>query len=146
MKATENIECADIQRCIGKILATAGFAVIALENTEGAKKPFCCIDVFPSESERINEFWVEDTYSVTIVYIPKIETNEECLAVQERFKKILQKGLEINERYIETEKIQFSRNGFALNVAMDYKITQKLSNDDIDVPKAEHLDVEIKRK
>lgn len=119
------IECDDIQRAVGELLRGADLSVIALEAQDGAQKPFCCIEVFPSESERTSHFIVEDTFSVTVLYYPKIETNEELLRAAKLIKRaVLHNPLMIDERCVETFNVKFERAGNVLSAQADYTIEQ----------------------
>lgn len=139
------IECEDIQRAVGNILRSGGFDVIALEAQDGAKKPFCCIEVFPSEWERTGQFIQEDTFSVSITYYPRVETNEELLKTAKMLKNILAHNpLDIEERCIETFDIKFSRSGSVLTAETEYTIEQMYENIETDEPLIEELRLNIK--
>ena len=139
------IECEDIQRAVGNILRGGGFDVIALEAQDGAKKPFCCVEVFPSEWERTGQFIQEDTFSVSVSYYPKIETNEELLKTARMLKNILAHNpLDIEERCIETFNIKFSRSGSVLTAETEYTIEQMYENIETDEPLIEELRLNIK--
>lgn len=119
------IDCDDIQRAVGGLLRKNGFSVVALEVQDGAKKPFCCVEVFPSESERTAHFIVEDTFSVNIAYYPKAETNEELLRAAKIIKHaVLYTPLDIDGRCVETFDVKFDRANTVLTVAADYTIEQ----------------------
>ena len=119
------IDCDDIQRAVGGLLRKNGFSVVALEVQDGAKKPFCCVEVFPSESERTAHFIVEDTFSVNIAYYPKVETNEELLRAARIIKRsVLHTPLDIDGRCVETFDVKFDRAGTVLTAAADYTIEQ----------------------
>lgn len=139
------IECEDIQRAVGNILRSGGFDVIALEAQDGAKKPFCCVEVFPSEWERTGQFIQEDTFSVSITYYPRVETNEELLKTAKMLKNILAHNpLDIEERCIETFNIKFSRSGLVLTAETEYTIEQMYENIETDEPLIEELRLNIK--
>lgn len=139
------IECEDIQRAVGNILRSGGFDVIALEAQDGAKKPFCCVEVFPSEWERTGQFIQEDTFSVSITYYPRVETNEELLKTAKMLKNILAHNpLDIEERCIETFNIKFSRSGSVLTAETEYTIEQMYENIETDEPLIEELRLNIK--
>ena len=139
------IECEDIQRAVGNILRSGGFDVIALEAQDGAKKPFCCVEVFPSEWERTGQFIQEDTFSVSITYYPRVETNEELLKTAKMLKNILAHNpLDIEERRIETFNIKFSRSGLVLTAETEYTIEQMYENIETDEPLIEELRLNIK--
>lgn len=139
------IECEDIQRAVGNILRSGGFDVIALEAQDGAKKPFCCVEVFPSEWERTGQFIQEDTFSVSITYYPRVETNEELLKTAKMLKNILaHTPLDIEERCIETFNIKFSRSGLVLTAETEYTIEQMYENIETDEPLIEELRLNIK--
>lgn len=139
------IECEDIQRAVGNILRGGGFDVIALEAQDGAKKPFCCVEVFPSEWERTGQFIQEDTFSVSVSYYPKIETNEELLKTARMLKNILAHNpLDIEERCVETFNIKFSRSGLVLTAETEYTIEQMYENIETDEPLIEELRLNIK--
>ncbi len=139
------IECEDIQRAVGNILRSGGFDVIALEAQDGAKKPFCCVEVFPSEWERTGQFIQEDTFSVSITYYPRVETNEELLKTAKMLKSILAHNpLDIEERCIETFNIKFSRSGLVLTAETEYTIEQMYENIETDEPLIEELRLNIK--
>lgn len=139
------IECEDIQRAVGNILRSGGFDVIALEAQDGAKKPFCCIEVFPSEWERTGQFTQEDTFSVSVSYYPKIETNEELLKTAKMLKNILSRNpLDIEERCVETFDIKLSRSGSVLTAETEYTIEQMYENIETDEPLIEELRLNIK--
>lgn len=119
------IDCDDIQRAVGGLLRKNGFSVVALEVQDGAKKPFCCVEVFPSESERTAHFIVEDTFSVNIAYYPKAETNEELLRAAKIIKRaVLYTPLDIDGRCAETFNVKFDRTDMVLTAAADYTIEQ----------------------
>ena len=139
------IECEDIQRAVGNILRSGGFDVIALEAQDGAKKPFCCVEVFPSEWERTGQFIQEDTFSVSITYYPRVETNEELLKTAKMLKNILaHTPLDIEERCIETFNIKFSRSGLVLTAETEYTIEPMYENIETDEPLIEELRLNIK--
>lgn len=139
------IECEDIQRAVGNILRSGGFDVIALEAQDGAKKPFCCVEVFPSEWERTGQFIQEDTFSVSITYYPRVETNEELLKTAKMLKNILAHNpLDIEERCVETFNIKFSRSGLVLTAETEYTIEQMYENIETDEPLIEELRLNIK--
>jgi len=139
------IECEDIQRAVGNILRSGGFDVIALEAQDGAKKPFCCVEVFPSEWERTGQFIQEDTFSVSITYYPRVETNEELLKTAKMLKNILAHNpLDIEERCIETFDIKLSRSGSVLTAETEYTIEQMYENIETDEPLIEELRLNIK--
>ena len=139
------IECEDIQRAVGNILRSGGFDVIALEAQDGAKKPFCCVEVFPSEWERTGQFIQEDTFSVSVSYYPKIETNEELLKTAKMLKNILSRNpLDIEERCVETFDIKLSRSGSVLTAETEYTIEQMYENIETDEPLIEELRLNIK--
>ncbi len=139
------IECEDIQRAVGNILRSGGFDVIALEAQDGAKKPFCCIEVFPSEWERTGQFIQEDTFSVSITYYPRVETNEELLKTAKMLKNILAHNpLDIEERCVETFDIKLSRSGSVLTAETEYTIEQMYENIETDEPLIEELRLNIK--
>lgn len=139
------IECEDIQRAVGNILRSGGFDVIALEAQDGAKKPFCCVEVFPSEWERTGQFIQEDTFSVSITYYPRVETNEELLKTAKMLKNILAHNpLDIEERCIETFNIKLSRSGLVLTAETEYTIEQMYENIETDEPLIEELRLNIK--
>lgn len=139
------IECEDIQRAVGNILRSGGFDVIALEAQDGAKKPFCCVEVFPSEWERTGQFIQEDTFSVSVSYYPKIETNEELLKTAKMLKNILAHNpLDIEERCVETFDIKLSRSGSVLTAETEYTIEQMYENIETDEPLIEELRLNIK--
>lgn len=139
------IECEDIQRAVGNILRSGGFDVIALEAQDGAKKPFCCVEVFPSEWERTGQFIQEDTFSVSITYYPRVETNEELLKTAKMLKNILAHNpLDIEERCVETFNIKFSRSGSVLTAETEYTIEQMYENIETDEPLIEELRLNIK--
>ena len=119
------IDCDDIQRAVGGLLRQNGFSVVALEVQDGAKKPFCCVEVFPSESKRTAHFIVEDTFSVNIAYYPKAETNEELLRAAKTIKHaVLYTPLDIDGRCVETFNVKFDRTDTVLTAAADYTIEQ----------------------
>lgn len=119
------IECEDIQRAVGGLLRDNGFSVIALEAQSGAKKPFCCVEAFPSEWERTGQFIQEDTFSVSITYYPRAETNEELLKTAKTLKNILaHTPLDIEDRCVETFDIKLNRADTVLTAAADYTIEQ----------------------
>ena len=119
------IDCDDIQRAVGGLLRQNGFSVVALEVQDGAKKPFCCVEVFPSESERTAHFIVEDTFSVNIAYYPKAETNEELLRAAKIIKHaVLYTPLDIDGRCVETFNVKFDCADTVLTAAADYTIEQ----------------------
>ncbi len=139
------IECEDIQRAVGNILRSGGFDVIALEAQDGAKKPFCCVEVFPSEWERTGQFIQEDTFSVSITYYPRVETNEELLKTAKMLKNILAHNpLDIEERCVETFDIKLSRSGSVLTAETEYTIEQMYENIETDEPLIEELRLNIK--
>lgn len=139
------IECEDIQRAVGNILRSGGFDVIALEAQDGAKKPFCCVEVFPSEWERTGQFIQEDTFSVSITYYPRVETNEELLKTAKMLKNILAHNpLYIEERCVETFDIKLSRSGSVLTAETEYTIEQMYENIETDEPLIEELRLNIK--
>lgn len=139
------IECEDIQRAVGNILRSGGFDVIALEAQDGAKKPFCCVEVFPSEWERTGQFIQEDTFSVSITYYPRVETNEELLKTAKMLKNILAHNpLDIEERCVETFDIKLSRSGSVLTAETEYTIEQMYENIEADEPLIEELRLNIK--
>ncbi len=139
------IECEDIQRAVGNILRSGGFDVIALEAQDGAKKPFCCVEVFPSEWERTGQFIQEDTFSVSITYYPRVETNEELLKTAKMLKNILAHNpLDIEERCVETFDIKLSRSGLVLTAETEYTIEQMYENIETDEPLIEELRLNIK--
>lgn len=139
------IECEDIQRAVGNILRSGGFDVIALEAQDGAKKPFCCVEVFPSEWERTGQFIQEDTFSVSITYYPRVETNEELLKTAKMLKNILSHNpLDIEERCVETFDIKLSRSGSVLTAETEYTIEQMYENIETDEPLIEELRLNIK--
>lgn len=140
------IECEDIQRAVGNILRSGGFDVCALEAQDGAKKPFCCVEVFPSEWERTGQFIQEDTFSVSITYYPRVETNEELLKTAKMLKNILAHNpLDIEERCVETFDIKLSRSGSVLTAETEYTIEQMYENIETDEPLIEELRLNIKR-
>ena len=139
------IECEYIQRAVGNILRSGGFDVIALEAQDGAKKPFCCVEVFPSEWERTGQFIQEDTFSVSITYYPRVETNEELLKTAKMLKNILAHNpLDIEERCVETFDIKLSRSGSVLTAETEYTIEQMYENIETDEPLIEELRLNIK--
>lgn len=139
------IECEDIQRAVGNILRSGGFDVIALEAQDGAKKPFCCVEVFPSEWERTGQFIQEDTFSVSITYYPRVETNEELLKTAKMLKNILAHNpLDIEDRCVETFDIKLSRSGSVLTAETEYTIEQMYENIETDEPLIEELRLNIK--
>lgn len=139
------IECEDIQRAVGNILRSGGFDVIALEAQDGAKKPFCCVEVFPSEWERTGQFIQEDTFSVSITYYPRVETNEELLKTAKMLKNILAHNpLDIEGRCVETFDIKLSRSGSVLTAETEYTIEQMYENIETDEPLIEELRLNIK--
>lgn len=119
------IECEDIQRAVGGLLRDNGFSVIALEAQSGAKKPFCCVEVFLSEWERTGQFIQEDTFSVSITYYPRAETNEELLKTAKTLKNILaHTPLDIEDRCVETFDIKLNRADTVLTAVADYTVEQ----------------------
>lgn len=139
------IDCDDIQRAVGGLLRKNGFSVVALEVQDGAKKPFCCVEVFPSESERTAHFIVEDTFSVNIAYYPKTETNEELLRAAKIIKHaVLYTPLDIDERCVETFNVKFDRVDTVLTAATDYTVEQLY--DTGDESDGEIADLELKFK
>ncbi len=139
------IECEDIQRAVGNILRSGGFDVIALEAQDGAKKPFCCVEVFPSDWERTGQFIQENTFSVSITYYPRVETNEELLKTAKMLKNILAHNpLDIEERCVETFNIKLSRSGSVLTAETEYTIEQMYENIETDEPLIEELRLNIK--
>lgn len=119
------IECEDIQRAVGGLLRDNGFSVIALEAQSGAKKPFCCVEVFPSEWERTGQFIQEDTFSVSITYYPRAETNEELLKTAKTLKNILaHTPFDIEDRCVETFDIKLNRADTVLTAVADYTVEQ----------------------
>ncbi len=141
------IECDDIQRAVGKVLKGLGFSVAALETQEGAAKPFCCIEVFPSESERVGHFIIEDTFSVSVLYYPKIETNEELLAAAVKIKKaVLAEPLLIDGRTLETFKVSLDRSGTVLGAEFEYTVEQMIDEAAADYDAAAELNIAINEK
>ena len=141
------IECKDIQRAVGALLRDAGFLVVASEAQEGTQKPSCTVDVFPSESERVGQFMVEDTFPVTVMYYPKIETNEELLCAAKIIKNaVLTKPLTIGWRTIEAFKVAADHSGYVLIVDFSYTVTQYFGADDGKDAPAEELNITMNRE
>lgn len=140
------IECDDIQRGIGYILRDNGFFVVALEAQDGVKKPFCCVEVFPFESERTGRFLEEDTFSAEITYYPKTETNEELLRAAKIIRyAVLHNPLYINDRCVETFNVRFDRSGSVLTAATDYTIEQFYEPPDESDGEITELELKIER-
>lgn len=122
------ISATDIQRAISGLLADNGFTVLPPESAEGGVKPYCCVEVLPTECERLNGYIENDTYSAGVVYIPRQETQVELLSAADKLRIILlYKPLEVNDRIIDTESVTFSKNdtGNVLIAAMSYEFEQE---------------------
>ena len=82
------IKSQDIRRFIADKLRNAEFNVISSEIQEGYPKPAVFIYVYPSSITKSGGFLEDDVYSVTIKYIPKTETAQECAEAAEKIRNI----------------------------------------------------------
>lgn len=119
------ITVAEISAAIAQRLKENGYHVVPMDAEDGFQKPACCVEVFPTSSVLHNFYVEEDTFSVTVLYIPKDETQLELVKTAENLKNaFLYLPIEIAERSIDTEEISFSRDGDILIAEMEYIITQ----------------------
>lgn len=138
------IECKDIQKAVSGLLKKGGFIVIARESIEGGVRPACSIDVFPSSASRIAHYIEEDTFSVEIVYYPKLETQEHLTDTASELKSLfLYNLLEIEDRKVQTYNVSFSKDGVCLVVECDYTIEQAIENVDEEYEDMSELNMEF---
>ncbi len=134
----------DIQRAVSRLLKQKGYLVLARESIEGGKRPAASVDVFPSKSEWVGEYMVEDTFSVEVVYYPKTETQEQLAKAAAELKNILLfSPLEIEDRVLHTYEINFSKNNNQLVAEVDYEISQEVDLENEDDETMEELITEI---
>ena len=111
------IKSQDIRRFIADKLRNAEFNVISSEIQEGYPKPAVFIYVYPSLITKSGGFLEDDVYSVTIKYIPKTETAQECAEAAEKIR----------------ETLMYSTIEERLTVMYDVPITQSIDEcDDYD--------------
>lgn len=119
----------DIQTRLAEILSDAGFNVVASEVKEGFSKPAVFISVLPSSAtlQTCGGATEEVTDSVEIKYISDLETDEDCIDVSRKFKKLfLYQPFDIADRHITIQTIEFDIENSVLYVYFDIEFTQSV--------------------
>ena len=140
------IGTADFSKSMAELLNNAGYRMVPLETQEGFPKPACSIDVLNVESEREGWAWVNETYTVTVYYYPKLETTETLLRAADRLRPLLlNQALEVRGRSVDANRVAVGREGAALVLEAEYTVTQNpaVGNWDDDAELAEELYLEM---
>ena len=128
------IKSQDIRRVIADKLRNAEFNVISSEIQEGYPKPAVFIYVYPSSITKSGGFLEDDVYSVTIKYIPKTETAQECAEAAEKIRETLMYStIDVQDRHLTMETMDMTIEEERLTVMYDVPITQSIDEcDDYD--------------
>ena len=128
------IKSQDIRRFIADKLRNAEFNVISSEIQEGYPKPAVFIYVYPSSITKSGGFLEDDVYSVTIKYIPKTETAQECAEAAEKIRETLMYStIDVQDRHLTMETMDMTIEEERLTVMYDVPITQSIDEcDDYD--------------
>ena len=123
------IKSQDIRRFIADKLRNAEFNVISSEIQEGYPKPAVFIYVYPSSITKSG-----GVYSVTIKYIPKTETVQECAEAAEKIRETLMYStIDVQDRHLTMETMDMTIEEERLTVMYDVPITQSIDEcDDYD--------------
>ena len=114
------IETGDIERAVADLLKSIGFSVVPVDAEDGFQKPACSIDVFPTGAEAQSWYMEEDSFAVDVAYYPRRETQRELVRAAGAMKRIfLYTPLIIQSRSIDTDRVDFYREGMALHMEVN---------------------------
>lgn len=116
-----------IQAAVAEKLKKIGISVTASEIKEGFNKPTAFISVIPTASERLNYCRERMETTVTIKYIPAVETVEECAETAGKIRKgFFYETLDVGERRLTIENMEFDCEDNALYVYFDLNFIQEI--------------------
>ncbi|MBQ3573546.1 MAG: hypothetical protein IJA16_02985 [Clostridia bacterium] len=140
------VKADDIERAVASLLLAQGFSVISAESVEGSGRPAVTVEVLLETADKQSDFMEEDSFSVSIIYYPQIESHEEIIRVSQQMKKMFTTAhLEVCGRMLCAESIQFDKEGSLLFADLIYKITAVPETPFEECENAEELDFSIGR-
>lgn len=120
------INLLDIKKAVADMIQRAGGNVIANEVAEGFKKPAYFISPFPASVELQNEYLEDDSITIQIRYHPKKETEEECILVAQRLKKLFfGNQIQVKDREITVQNMDFETENKVLYVSFTLDFCQE---------------------
>lgn len=140
------VKADDIERAIADMLLAQGFSVISAESVEGSGRPAVTVEVLLENADKQSDFMEEDSFSVSIIYYPQIESHEEIIRVAQQMKKMFTAvHLEVCGRMLCADSINFGKEGSLLFADLIYKITAVPETTLEEYENAEELDFSIER-
>ncbi len=138
------IETGDIERAVADLLKSIGFSVVPVDAEDGFQKPACSIDVFPTGAEAQSWYMEEDSFAVDVAYYPRRETQRELVRAAGAMKRIfLYTPLIIQSRSIDTDRVDFYREGMALHMEVEYTVVQNPHEEEEQPDGMEFLELEM---
>lgn len=134
---------ASIRKEISGILCANGFNVVASEVREGFSKPAVFVSVYPSAHEKLMCGREQITNSVEIKYIPAVETEAECISVNEKLCNLFfYRPITIDGTIITVERIETEIDEYILSFMFELTYEQ-LMPCDTEYDAAEILDLRM---
>lgn len=132
-----------IQTAVVRKLNNIGINVTADEVKEGFNKPTAFVTVIPQTAEMLNRYREHLTVSVTIKYIPAIETVEECANTAIKIRKaFFYESLIVSDRKLTIENMEFDTEDKVLYTYFDLDFIQETINAEDADDKFEELEME----
>lgn len=140
------VKADDIERAVADMLLAQGFSVIAPESVEGSGRPAVTVEVLLNTADKQSDFIEEDSFSVSIIYYPQIESHEEIIRVSQQMKKIFTAvHLSVCGRMLCANSISFSKEDSLLFADLSYTVTDVPETSLEECENAEELDFSIGR-
>lgn len=134
----------DVESAVSVFLKKNGFSVVSVDAQDGFLRPACSVDAFLSAANALNWYTEEDSFTVTILYYPLRETQEEMVKAADRLRSImLYTPLIIKERSMDADSMSFYREDAVLFAELSYTIMQNPHENEKQPEGMEFLELEM---
>jgi len=121
------IQFKDIIESVTSIINTNDGNVIAGEVDESFPRPAYFVNVFPVSIIKDGQFDENVTATVTINYVPDVETVEECVRVADILSGVFNGKLEVNDRMLDIGNVAISLEAYVLEFSFELDFWRETS-------------------
>lgn len=131
------IQLKDIIKSVTQVIEANEGNVIAGEIEESFERPAYFVNCFPVNITKDNQFEENVNATVTIDYVPKIQTVEECVRIADILSGVFNGKLEVGDRKLDIGNVAISLEVYVLEFSFELDFWRETS---IYLPEYENME------
>ena len=121
------IQLKDIIKSVSQVIEANDGNVIAGEIEESFERPAYFVNCFPVNIIKDNQFEENVNATITIDYVPKIQTVEECVRIADILSNIFNGKLEVDDRKLDIGDVAMNLDNNILTFSFDLDFWRETS-------------------